>query len=212
MSAASLPYRDPSRPVDERVADLLDRMTLDEKIAQLRAIWLKPQPGGRYEVWDRMVEQGTDPARLLADGIGQITRPFGTVPIEPADGWRSLRAVQRFLRENTRLGIPALPHDECLSGFMAQGATQFPSPLSMGATWNPDLIEQVAGVISRQMREAGSLQGVIHHSLPTPFPALLLHLFPLTSVFDFSFSALRPSPFPLLLRNKQALCCHCPAD
>jgi beta-glucosidase len=160
MSAASLPYRDPSRPVDERVADLLDRMTLDEKIAQLRAIWLKPQPGGRYEVWDRMVEQGTDPARLLADGIGQITRPFGTVPIEPAEGWRSLRAVQRFLRENTRLGIPALPHDECLSGFMAQGATQFPSPLSMGATWNPDLIEQVAGVISRQMREAGSLQGL----------------------------------------------------
>ncbi|MBU6191500.1 MAG: glycoside hydrolase family 3 C-terminal domain-containing protein, partial [Betaproteobacteria bacterium] len=91
---------------------------------------------------------------------GQITRPFGTVPIEPAEGWRSLRAVQRFLRDETRLGIPALPHDECLAGFMAQGATQFPSPLSMGATWNPALVEQVAGVIARQMREAGSLQGL----------------------------------------------------
>jgi beta-glucosidase len=135
-------------------------MTLEEKIAQLRAIWLKPQPDGRYEVWDRMVEQGTDPARLLENGIGQITRPFGTVPIAPAEGWKSLRAVQRFLRHETRLGIPALPHDECLSGFMAQGATQFPSPLSMGATWNPDLIEQVAGVIARQMRAAGSLQGL----------------------------------------------------
>jgi len=160
MSAVRPSYRDTTLAVELRVADLLERMTLAEKIAQLRAIWLKPRPDGGYEVWDRMVEQGTDPAQLLADGIGQITRPFGTVPIEPSDGWSCLRAVQRFLRTETRLGIPALPHDECLAGFMAQGATQFPSPLSMGATWNPDLVEQVADIIARQMREAGSLQGL----------------------------------------------------
>lgn len=153
-------YRDPSRSPDERTRDLLARMTIREKVAQLRAIWLKLQPGGGYQVWDRMVDQGTDPQLLLADGIGQVTRPFGTVPIEPADGWVSLRAVQRFLRNETRLGIPALPHDECLAGFMAQGATQFPSPLNMGSTWNPALVEQAATIISRQMRAAGSLQGL----------------------------------------------------
>ncbi|HYF20517.1 MAG TPA: glycoside hydrolase family 3 N-terminal domain-containing protein, partial [Ramlibacter sp.] len=153
-------YRDARLDPAERTRDLLARMTLREKVAQLRAIWLKPQPGGRYQVWDRMVEQGTDPGVLLADGIGQVTRPFGTVPVEPADGWQSLRAVQRFLRHQTRLGIPALPHDECLAGFMAQGATQFPSPLNMGSTWDPPLVEEVAAIIGRQMRAAGSLQGL----------------------------------------------------
>jgi beta-glucosidase-like glycosyl hydrolase len=157
---AQHPYQDPRLGIEERTRDLLGRMNLREKIAQLRAIWLKLQPGGSYQVWDRMIEQGTDPSVLLADGIGQITRPFGTVPIEPVEGWNALRKVQRHLRRETRLGIPALPHDECLAGFMAQGATQFPSPLNMGSTWNPALIEEVAGIISRQMREVGSLQGL----------------------------------------------------
>jgi len=159
-SPETAPYRNPALTPDARARDLLARMTTTEKVAQLRAIWLKLHPGGRYEVWERMTDQGTDADAFIAEGIGQITRPFGTHPIDPADGARALAAVQRFLIHKTRLGIPALPHDECLSGLMGKGATQFPSPVNYGATWNPDLIGEVGAIISRQMRAVGSRQGL----------------------------------------------------
>ncbi len=158
--AADAAYRNPSLPVAERVEDLLSRMTLVEKVAQLRAAWLKLLEDGTALLHDRMTGGGTAPEPFLADGIGQLTRPFGTHPIEPRAGARALNRVQKFLVEETRLGIPALAHDECLAGFMAQGTTQFPSPLNFGSTWDPELIREAASVIRRQMRAVGSRQGL----------------------------------------------------
>jgi len=153
-------YRQARRPVSARVTDLIGRMTPVEKVAQLRAAWLKLMPDGRALLHDRMADQGREPWTFLKHGIGQVTRPFGTHPVAPRAAAGALNAVQKFLVEQTRLGIPSLPHDECLSGFMAQGATQFPTPLNLGATWDPDLIREMAGIIGRQMRAVGSRQGL----------------------------------------------------
>jgi beta-glucosidase-like glycosyl hydrolase len=156
-------YRDPQRPVGERVADLLDRMTLDEKVAQLTSVWLTVDPD-RGEVapaqFATMFGAMVDVDEMLARGVGQITRPLGTAPIEPRAGAAQVNALQRRLIEGTRLGIPAICHEECLTGLMAQGATSFPSPLNFGSTWDPDLIERVATVIRRQMLAVGARQGL----------------------------------------------------
>jgi beta-glucosidase len=155
------PYRDPKRAADERAADLLGRMTFEEKVAQLFAVWLRPPsdageagPCGGWTAGDEPV------AELLRHGVGQFTRPFGTRPIEPERGARALNELQRHLVENSRLGIPAIAHEESLTGLMAQGATQFPAPLNYGSCWDPELVEQVGGVIRRQMRALGLHQAL----------------------------------------------------
>jgi beta-glucosidase-like glycosyl hydrolase len=153
-------YKDPLASPENRAKDLLSEMTLVEKVAQLRALWLKLHDDGTSEVYDRITEQRAESQDALKDGIGHITRPFGTHPISLAGGARALGSIQKWLVEETRLGIPAIPHEECLSGFLANGATQFPSPLNFGATWNPDLIAEVAGVIGRQMASVGVRQGL----------------------------------------------------
>jgi beta-glucosidase len=97
---------------------------------------------------------------FLGTGIGQVTRLFGSRPIDPVKGAETANAIQEKLVEGTRLGIPAICHEECLTGFMAQGATSFSSPLNFGATWEPELIQQVGNVIRRQMRSVGTHQGL----------------------------------------------------
>ncbi|MBE2181425.1 MAG: glycoside hydrolase family 3 C-terminal domain-containing protein [Chthoniobacterales bacterium] len=156
-------YKDPQRPVSERVADLLPRMTLREKIAQMSAQWLELDPDGHH----RMREEKNTPRsegpglkEVLAHGVGQVTRPLGTRRIAAREGVRALNALQKFLVEETRLGIPALAHEECLVGLMAAGATLFPSPLNYGATWNPELIEAVAGEIRREALQVGCRVGL----------------------------------------------------
>jgi beta-glucosidase-like glycosyl hydrolase len=160
---ADAPYRDAARPLTERVDDLLVRMTLDEKVAQLCAVWLMVDPE-RGEVapaqFAAMFGGDQAPDEVLARGIGQITRPLGTRPVDPVAGARLVNDLQRRLVEGTRLGIPAICHEECLTGLMAQGATSFPSPLNFGATWDPDLVERVGEVIRRQMRSVGAHQGL----------------------------------------------------
>lgn len=155
-------YRDPRLPDDARARDLLGRMTRAEKVAQLCSVWLNLAPdGGEFAP-----HQGTfawrkadAPVRIEA-GIGQISRPLGSRPVSPHDGARALAAFQERLVRETRLGIPAIAHEECLTGLMAEGATQFPSPLAYGATWDPELIEEVADAIRRQMRALGAHQGL----------------------------------------------------
>ncbi len=154
-------YKDPSKNIDERTDDLLARMTIKEKIAQLTSMWIHQNPEGEPVAPGLIIDHGEDVwARLLANGIGQITRPFGSRPIDPVKGAEMVNELQKRLIEETRLGIPALCHEECLTGFMAQGATSFPSPLNYGSTWEPGLIEQVGNVIRRQMRSVGSHQGL----------------------------------------------------
>ncbi len=162
MSESAPPlYRDPDAPVDERVRDLLSRMTVDEKVAQLGSAWLQLDPeSGEFAPFQSGFGDAPVPDRLLELGLGQVTRPFGSRPVEPTAGARALAALQRSQSEGTRLGVPAIAHEECLTGFMAQGATQFPTPLCYGATWDPELIRRVGDAIRRQMRAAGVHQGL----------------------------------------------------
>jgi beta-glucosidase len=97
---------------------------------------------------------------MLSHGLGQITRPLGSHSVDPRQGVRALNRLQKFLREETRLGIPVMSHEECLAGIMARGGTLFPSSLAYGATWNPDLIEQSAAAIGREARSLGCHQGL----------------------------------------------------
>jgi beta-glucosidase len=156
-------YKNPALTPQQRAADLLGRMTLDEKIAQLHAFWLILSPDGNHRVRDDNFTGSADPDRvqnMLAFGLGQITRPLGSRPVDPKDGVRALNRLQKFMLEETRLGIPVMAHEECLSGLMVRGATLFPSSLAYGATWNPDLIEAVGRAIGDEARSVGCRQGL----------------------------------------------------
>ena len=127
---------------------LLARMTLDEKCAQL---------GGAY-FQHLLVDGEVDDERmeaLLAEGIGQVARVAGT-GFDPAPAAEAVDRIQRFLAERTRLGIPAIVHEEALSGLMGPGATNFPQAIGLAAMWDPELVEEVAAVIGRQVHAVGA--------------------------------------------------------
>jgi len=144
-------YLDPSAPVELRVKDLLRRMTLEEKIAQLQCLWLRV--GMEVLAKDKFKE-------LAVKGIGEIARASGALGVKSGEGARIVNEIQKFLVEETRLGIPAIIHEECLSGFLAMGATVFPQAIGLASTWDPEIIEQVASTIRRQMRACGAHQGL----------------------------------------------------
>lgn len=157
-------YKDPAQPVADRVRDLLGRMSLDEKIAQMHAFWLILSEDGEHRVRPSVVFiDGSDQEsfqRRLVHGVGQVTRPLGTHSVDAGRGQRALNKLQRFLREQTRLGIPALSHEECLVGVMTRDATSFPSSLALSATWNPELVESVAQQIRQESLQLGCHQGL----------------------------------------------------
>ncbi|WP_319477685.1 glycoside hydrolase family 3 N-terminal domain-containing protein [Marispirochaeta aestuarii] len=144
--------------------NLLRKMTVEEKIAQLCSIWLLLENDGRLGVRTleglRMGQSAIDPFKEMKNGIGQITRPLGTKPVPPIEGVRLVNRVQKFLKEETRLGIPALPHEECLAGLMAQGATCFPAGINNGALWDPELVEEIGRAIGDELYSVGSRQGL----------------------------------------------------
>lgn len=159
-------YQDPQRPIAERVADLLARMTPEEKFAQMHAFWLILSADGEHRERSDLSDsfsgagQQTDLEARLRRGIGQITRPLGTHVVAPQEGVRAANRLQKTLMETSRLGIPALFHEECLVGLLCQGATLFPSPLNYASTWEPELIEQVAAAIGEEARSTGCRQGL----------------------------------------------------
>ena len=155
-------WRDPSRPVPERVADLLGRMTLAEKLAQLSAVWLNdPADSGQVAPLQGEFTDGSPMfAELIRDGLGQLTRVFGTRPVTPAGGVEALAALQAQISGASRFGIPALVHEECLTGLMAWGATVFPAPPAWGASFDPALVEEMAAAIGSSMRAVGARQGL----------------------------------------------------
>lgn len=158
-----LTYKNPSIPIHERVADLLSRMTLPEKIAQMHAFWLLLSEDGKHRVRADAFTGSSDEntlQQMLQNGLGQITRPLGSHNVDPHHGVRAFNRLQKFLCEETRLGIPTMSHEECLVGLMARGATLFPSALAAGATWNADLIEEMGRAIGREARSIGCHQGL----------------------------------------------------
>jgi beta-xylosidase len=157
------PYQDSQLSIAERVSDLLERMTLAEKIAQMHSHWLILSPDGNHRIrTDAFAQAATtdDLKEKLKLGVGQITRPLGTHPVNPKEGMRALNALQKFLVQETRLGIPAMSHEECWVGLMVKGATLFPSALNYGSTWNPELMEAVGQEIREEAKQVGCHQGL----------------------------------------------------
>lgn len=156
------PWRDPSRPVPERVADLLARMTLEEKLAQLSSVWMGASGDGDGVAprQDEFSDEQPTLDELIKDGLGQLTRVFGTRPVEPAAGMLALAALQEKIVAASRFGIPAVAHEECLTGFAAWRATIFPTPPSWGASFDPALVREMARSFGTGMRAVGVHQGL----------------------------------------------------
>ena len=146
-------YKDKNQPIERRVEDLISRMTLDEKIAQLSAVWV-------YEVLDDRGFSSDKAASRIGHGIGQITRIAGASNLDPESCARIANEIQKYLVENTRLGIPAIVHEESCSGFMAKGATCFPQTIGVASTWNPEMARAIGEVIRVQMKAAGAHQAL----------------------------------------------------
>lgn len=146
-------YKDASLSIEERVEDLLGRMTLDEMAAQLGSYWI-------YQLDDGKNLSHEKAQRLLHDGIGQITRVSGGSSLKPDEAAEMANQIQKYLVEETRLGIPAMIHEEACSGFTAIGATTFPQTIGVASSFDPELSEQIGQVIGRQMRAAGAHQAL----------------------------------------------------
>ena len=165
FAAAGPLYKNARAPIPARVADLLARMTLPEKIAQLRAAWARKA--------DMMDGLAFDPAKASAafpDGIGHVTRPSdkrGVPGVAAAAGgtaarWRTpaetvafINALQKWAVEETRLGIPVLLHEESLHGYMATEATMFPQAIALAGSFDTELMRRVQSVIARETRARG---------------------------------------------------------
>jgi beta-xylosidase len=155
------PWQDGSLPPDQRVAAAIAEMTLREKVAQLYGVWVGVSSAdGEVAPFQHEMDDVLDLDELFEFGLGQLTRSFGSAPVDPAVGALALARTQRRIMSSSRLGRPAISHEECLAGFTAWGATAYPVPLSWGATFNPALIERMAARIGASMRSVGVHQGL----------------------------------------------------
>jgi beta-glucosidase len=167
-AAATAPvYQDSRAPVDLRVADLIGRMTLEEKVAQMTALWAT-----KADVMDGLDFAPAKASAAYPQGIGQITRPSdrrgGPQAAVVAGGtgarWRGaastiafVNAAQKWAREETRLGIPILFHEESLHGYMAPDATMFPQAIGMAGAFDRELMRRMQEVTAREVRAHGSV-------------------------------------------------------
>jgi beta-glucosidase len=138
---------------DQRVHRLLSQMSLDEKLAQIGSYWMFDlQSRGKF-----------DPQKIsnkLKYGIGQISRPAGVTTFDPVSAAKATNHLQKFLVEQTRLGIPAIFHEECCSGAMILGGTVFPQMIGVACSFRPELAEKMAAEIGAQLRAIGARQGL----------------------------------------------------
>lgn len=161
-SGNAAPWRDPRLSAAERAEALLPLMSLEEKVAQLVGLWIGADASGEGVAPHQadMMDDAPQWDTVIRHGLGQLTRPFGTAPVDPVLGARSLAAYQAQIMAASRFGIPAQVHEECLTGFAAWRATVYPTPLSWGASFDPELVEAMAERIGRSMRAAGVHQGL----------------------------------------------------
>jgi beta-glucosidase-like glycosyl hydrolase len=165
------PWQDTELPAGARVDLLLGQMTLEEKVAQLGSRWL----GNDMQDTEVDAEETLNVAPMqdvfaasgtisLADasrhGLGHLTRVYGSVPVTAVEGAAELVRQHRIVLESSRLGVPALVHEECLTGFTTYGATVYPAAIAWGATFDPGLIERMAAAIGRDMAAVGVHQGL----------------------------------------------------
>ncbi|UYO96243.1 glycoside hydrolase family 3 C-terminal domain-containing protein [Microbacterium sp. M28] len=145
-----------------RVADLIGRMTLEEKAAQIVGYWLDRGGDVVAPMQNEMAGDaaGDTLAEITRHGIGHYTRVYGTRPVDAAERAAWLWQEQRRLKRETRLGIPALVHEECLTGLAAWKAATFPTPLAWGASFDAELVGEMGALIGESMRSLGIHQGL----------------------------------------------------
>jgi beta-glucosidase len=139
--------------IEKHVETLLSQMTLDEKLAQIGSYWM----------WDLQTNGLLDQEKIaakLSHGIGQITRVAGGSTLDPLNAAKASNRLQKFLLENTRLGIPAIVHEECCSGAMMLGGTMFPQMIGLASTFQPELAEAMTTAIRKQLLAIGARQGL----------------------------------------------------
>ncbi len=175
---ADLPWQDTTLPAAVRAEQLLNRMTLAEKVGQLGSRWVRSDVAGTDSSADHVAGEPR-PALNVAPmqdvfaagdvlsleessrhGLGHLTRVYGSGPVSPAEGAAELVRQQRVVLNGSRLALPALVHEECLTGFTAFGATVFPAAIAWGATFDPALIERMAAAIGHDMAALGVHQGL----------------------------------------------------
>jgi len=139
--------------INLKVTELISCMTVDEKLAQLGAYWV-------YELQTQGILDSGKISKNLKNGIGQITRNAGACNLMPLETALSANVLQKFLKEQTRLGIPAIIHEECCVGLMSAGSTIFPQIIGLASTFKPELAKQMTTAIRHQMRAIGSHQGL----------------------------------------------------
>ncbi len=170
-SRSAGPWQDQSLSPSERVELLLAAMTLEEKIGQLGSRWVGNNLSGEPGVDGTEVKvapmqevfaaSGTMPlAEAARHGLGHLTRIYGSAPVTVAEGADELVRQQHVVVESSRFGIPALVHEECLTGFTAYGATVYPAAIAWGATWDPGLVRRMAARIGQDMAALGVHQGL----------------------------------------------------
>ena len=151
-------YRNPKLDIDERVKDLLNRMTIEEKVAQMLCIWGKKKTmlvdeDGRLNL--------NNLSEHFKNGIGQIGRLSDTVEgLTPVKMAELANRLQKYFVEETRLGIPVIFHEECLHGLAGRDATSYPQPIGMASTFNPELIEKIYSAIAEDTRSRGAHQAL----------------------------------------------------
>jgi beta-glucosidase len=138
---------------NQRVKSIVSQMTLDEKLAQLGSYWM-------FELQTHNEIDTGKVASKLKHGIGQITRLAGASTFTPASAAKAGNCLQKFLVEETRLGIPAILHEECCCGAMMLGGTTFPQILGLTATFQPELAYAMTSMIRQQLLAIGARQAL----------------------------------------------------
>jgi beta-glucosidase-like glycosyl hydrolase len=153
-------WNDTALPADVRARGLLAAMTDSEKARQLGSTWPGHDTAGDVAPMQETFRNAETFEEAIVDGLGHLTRVFGTDPITPEEGRDRLAAFQSRIVAANRFGIPAIAHEECLTGFTTWQATVFPTSLAWGATWNPDLVHEMAAAIGTDMAAVGIHQGL----------------------------------------------------
>ena len=163
MPTTPNPWNNPALPVEDRVTALVDALSLEEKVGQLGSFWPTPEDehaAGDAAPMESALHSGHSWEDTIAHGLGHLTRNYGSQPTTVADGIAQLRTLQSQVIARSRLGIPAIEHEECLTGFTTYGATVYPAAIAWGATFDPDLVFEMANAIGSDMAAVGVHQGL----------------------------------------------------